>query len=520
MRNKIILFHNNKNKENIMKTNLLICTIILLVFLCNLGVASPATDYSFVREFGQAGTESNRFYKMDGIAVDRFGHVFVSDIYPDIFNYYTNNLVAIKRWSTVGQYELLWLTHWRDGMNLPAGIDCSCDGDPFYVAPLYLIHPYGRAIEHSSPDGAFFEIFPESSWSHDGFYFIDVAISGDGFAYGTFIKNMLNLGGEMPGVAKFSWNGTTWIPVAEILLTNLYDETSSDVHGIDVDPWRDRVYVTVLTPTSGVGVAAVKVYDMDLNHVQDMFLWQHDAMPYGIAVDNRNGAFFVCEAISNIVQKFDTSGTQVTSWGGLGSGESEFNRPTDLDVDMNGWVYVADADNHRVQVFAPPPDGNLNFIVFKSKVKVKWKQKAKGKNRDIIMAKGFVAVDHLTNIFGGPGSQAMVGLPISFWYGEVPIISNMPPTKTNPKGSKALYKPDKNHKAKLIYKEKGALIKFVAKLKKADVDGPLGIVDNAVLPPWLWVNAQMTLSTNYLGVHYMRLEHKNKVGKIYKAIKK
>ena len=381
-----------------MKIYLIICSIILSVFLCNLGIASPATDYSFVREFGQSGSDSNNFYKMDGIAVDRFGHVFVSDIYLDIFNNYTNNLVAIKRWSTVGQYELLWLAHHGDGMNLPAGIDCSCDGDPFYVAPFYIIHPYGRAIEHTSLERTFFDIFPEYSWGHDGFYFIDVAISGDGFAYGTFVKNMFSLGGEMPGIAKFSWDGTNWIPVTEILLTNLYDETSSDVHAIDVDPWRDRVYVTVLTPTSGVGVAAVKVYDMDLNHVQDLFLWQHDAMPYGIAVDNRDGSLFVCEAVSNVVQKFDSSGAEVTRWGGYGAGESEFDNPTDLDVDMNGYVYVADSGNSRVQVFAPPMEGNLNFIVFKSKTLVKWKQKAKGKDRDIIMAKGFVAVDHLTNL--------------------------------------------------------------------------------------------------------------------------
>jgi len=40
------------------------------------------------------------------------------------------------------------------------------------------------------------------------------------------------------------------------------------------------------------------------------------------------------------------------------------------------------------------------------------------------------------------------------------------------------------------------------------------------LPPWLWVNAQINLSNNYIGTHYMRLEHKNKVGKVYKAMKK
>jgi hypothetical protein len=34
------------------------------------------------------------------------------------------------------------------------------------------------------------------------------------------------------------------------------------------------------------------------------------------------------------------------------------------------------------------------------------------------------------------------------------------------------------------------------------------------------VTAQLTLSNEYLGVHYMRFEHTNKVGKKYKAIKK
>jgi hypothetical protein len=59
-----------------------------------------------------------------------------------------------------------------------------------------------------------------------------------------------------------------------------------------------------------------------------------------------------------------------------------------------------------------------------------------------------------------------------------------------------------------------------AKLKRGNIDVPLGITDTATLPPWHWVLAQLTLSDEYLGVHYMRFEHTNKVGKKYKAIKK
>ena len=498
--------------------SVIIPIIIFLFLFTSLSFGSPATDYSFLREFGQSGIESNRFWQIDGVAVDRFGHVFVSDLLGKITPNGTGSVMVIKRWSTIGQYQLLWTAHNFSEMYWPAGIDCSCDGDPFYVAPFYLISPYGKVIEHTTPEGGFLEIFPGFPWQEMGFYFIDVAISANGFAYGTFRKNAAGAAFvEIPGIAKFVWDGINWVSAAQVILTNTF-EISNDVHGIDVDPWRNRVYVTVLSTSNGI--AAVKVYDMDLNFIQDMSFWGYDAMPYGVAVDNRDGSFFVCEAVSNIIQKFDISGAPITEWGGPGGGESEFNKPTDLDVDMNGHVYVADSGNSRIQVFAPPMEGNLNFIVLKSKVKVKWKQKAKGKDRDVVMAKGYAAVDVYTNLFGGPGSAPLINLPMSFWYGELPVISNMPPTKTNKKGTRALYKPDKNHKAKLNYREKGALIKFVAKLKRGNVNEALNITDSATLPPWLWVNAQMTLSTNYLGVHYMRLEHKNKVGKNYKAIKK
>ena len=501
-----------------MKKHFILGCICLTV--CSLCFASPATDYSFVREFGEEGVNSNQFYQIAGIAVDRFDNVFLTDSGMLIDGDFTNDYPVVKRWSIYGQYETSWPMGGWSGMSLPAGIDCSCDGDPFYVSPFYIISPYGKNIEHSTPDGAFLENFPGMSFGVDGFYFIDVAISADGFAYGTYYNNYQPEIAGAYGVAKFHWDGTNWITDKEILFTNTFEEISPIAHAIDADPWRGKVYVSMLAEKSGI--AAVKVFDMDLNFEENLMLWNYGASPHGLAVDNRDGSFFVCEAVSNIIQKFSPTGELITQWGGYGSEPSQFDTPTDLDVDMNGYVYVADFGNNRVQVFAPPMEGNLNFIVYKSKAIVKWKTKTKGKNRDVIMAKGFVAVDALTNLFGGPGSKAMVDLPISFWYGEVPIISNMPPTKTNNKGSKALYKPDKDHKAKLIYKEKGALIKFMVKLKKADIDGPLGIndVDTTALPPWLWVRAQISLSTNYFGVHYMRLEHKNKVGKVYKAIKK
>ena len=39
------------------------------------------------------------------------------------------------------------------------------------------------------------------------------------------------------------------------------------------------------------------------------------------------------------------------SWGEPGTGEGEFNIVHNICCDADGWVYVADRENHRVQVF-------------------------------------------------------------------------------------------------------------------------------------------------------------------------
>ena len=40
-------------------------------------------------------------------------------------------------------------------------------------------------------------------------------------------------------------------------------------------------------------------------------------------------------------------------WGSAGSGPGQFNVPYAIAVDAEGYVYVTDINNHRVQKFAP-----------------------------------------------------------------------------------------------------------------------------------------------------------------------
>ena len=57
------------------------------------------------------------------------------------------------------------------------------------------------------------------------------------------------------------------------------------------------------------------------------------------------------------VHKYSPDGKLLMSWGEPGTGEGEFNIVHNICCDADGWVYVADRENHRVQVF----DGNGRY---------------------------------------------------------------------------------------------------------------------------------------------------------------
>ncbi|MEO8305395.1 MAG: peptidyl-alpha-hydroxyglycine alpha-amidating lyase family protein [Betaproteobacteria bacterium] len=70
------------------------------------------------------------------------------------------------------------------------------------------------------------------------------------------------------------------------------------------------------------------------------------------------GEIYVSDGYGNArVHKYSPDGKLLQSWGRPGAGPGEFNLPHNIACDADGWVYVADRENHRVQVF----DGHGRF---------------------------------------------------------------------------------------------------------------------------------------------------------------
>ena len=71
-----------------------------------------------------------------------------------------------------------------------------------------------------------------------------------------------------------------------------------------------------------------------------------------------DGEIYVSDGYANArIHKFAPNGKLLTSWGECGSDPGEFNVPHNICCDADGWIYVADRENHRVQIF----DGNGKY---------------------------------------------------------------------------------------------------------------------------------------------------------------
>ncbi|RMH05045.1 MAG: hypothetical protein D6704_10190 [Nitrospirae bacterium] len=157
--------------------------------------------------------------------------------------------------------------------------------------------------------------------------------------------------------------------------------------GLAVAP-EGHVYV------SDSGNNRVQKFDPDGNFVHAWgkfgFAWRGAEagkfdVPWGVATDAQ-GYLYVSDTSNARIQKFQSDGTPLIKWGRDGSFDGAFFYPRGLAVDFVGNIYVADEGNHRIQKF----DARGNFLI-------KWGKEGSGPGQ--FKSPWGVACDALGNVY-------------------------------------------------------------------------------------------------------------------------
>lgn len=120
------------------------------------------------------------------------------------------------------------------------------------------------------------------------------------------------------------------------------------------------------------------------------FAWRGEGagkfdVPWGVTTDSQ-GYLYVSDTSNARIQKFQSDGTPLIKWGRDGAYDGAFFYPRGLTVDFIGNIYVADEGNHRIQKF----DARGNFLT-------KWGKEGNGPGQ--FKSPWGVACDALGNVY-------------------------------------------------------------------------------------------------------------------------
>ncbi|MQF68723.1 hypothetical protein FIM12_00080 [SAR202 cluster bacterium AD-804-J14_MRT_500m] len=160
--------------------------------------------------------------------------------------------------------------------------------------------------------------------------------------------------GEHP-VIVFDRNGNFLQSWGEGLFTN--------AHAITVGP-DDAVYCT----DNGDHTVRKLTSDGELlmtlgsaNQPSDRWSGEPFNLVTDVAISRKTGDLFISDGYGNSrVHRYSSDGEHITSWGSSGIDPSQFVIPHNIAIDNDEYLYVADRECHRVQVF--DTNGKLQAI--------------------------------------------------------------------------------------------------------------------------------------------------------------
>jgi sugar lactone lactonase YvrE len=124
--------------------------------------------------------------------------------------------------------------------------------------------------------------------------------------------------------------------------TILFSQTMSSVQGVCTDP-TGNIYVTLYSGSPGIYV--IRSYTSAL-----VLRWTKTLgdQPTHITTDGTH-IYAVIPTLGTITKRLCADGSLVATYGGIGTGNGQFDTPTGITL-LGGQLYIVDSENDRVQV--------------------------------------------------------------------------------------------------------------------------------------------------------------------------
>ncbi|MBX9789766.1 MAG: hypothetical protein K2Y37_12685 [Pirellulales bacterium] len=325
---------------------------MLLICLCCAPAASaddgPKRAAGFLLEWGQKGSAPGQFNFPIGIAINSADEVFVTDFYN----------ARVQKFSDKGVFIAAFAVS-----PFPGGMALDREGNVFVahagIPPSKYDKPRERdKIATFSPQGKLLREWGKYG-SGDGEFDMPggLAISSDGRVYvcdqcnrrlqvfdaeGTFLTKWGQKGfrpGEFGGDPhpKAFFAGPTFVAC----------DRHGNVYTTEAILCRVQKFSSEGEPLANWGSSEAK--PGGFGHYFTAFEKQNMRGPTGLCFD-AGGRLWV-NGIGGRIQQFSVAGEYLQGFGQEGTKAGEFYAPHGLAIDSQGFLYVVDAFNHRVQKF-------------------------------------------------------------------------------------------------------------------------------------------------------------------------
>jgi tripartite motif-containing protein 71 len=282
---------------------------------------------------GGSGNANGEFSNPQGIAINSSGYVYVADSANNRIQVFTPDGVYVTKFGSYGSGN----GKFRNPLNLAVN-------STNYV---YVVDFGNYRIQVFDPNGNYAGQWGSGGNGNGEFNQPKgIAINGSGYVYVADTMNeriqVLSTDGGFYGAWGSSGSGTGQLNSSAGIATN----STGYVYVADTSNHRIQVF----TPGGGFVQAWNKSGGGSGNGTGEF------NAPGDIAV-NSSGYVYVADTLNNRIQVLGPDGGFLQAWGKAGwktgSGNGEFYYPQGVTTNSSGYVYVADTNNHRIQVFTP-----------------------------------------------------------------------------------------------------------------------------------------------------------------------